>query len=560
MEQQAIVLDMESLPTEVIASVLDSLAPQPPEIGETRPASYHKLVAGETWFDFTRNRRGLASLCLVSRRLQAMALPRLYRTMCILDEESMMLYFRTLTERPQYGLLTRYLSCHMTLTRDAVIREMRRAVGKLLRTFRPVDEPQPIMEPLRRVLDVMARALPHPSTHACNFDDVPQVIFACILNLLPNLNTLLLQVPICDHPEYTALLSKVATAHTHFRDPVVTALLEPHLVPLQRIETLQLQGDPELLKHFEDGDCRECEAPEVWGAQPRRYVPLYDCLPALHTLEVTTDDGIWDKMHDEMQGHSYLCGPASAVPDDSAARPPYLPGIRHIYLHNSIACPRNLYQILVNAPKLETLYMTPYRDESFYREEREDGMAVAHPRALDVALAKHAKNLTHLDVSWFDVYRHKSLIGPDGRLASLPGLKQLEKLCIQLATLYGDVHTALEIPLADLLPPNLVELTLEDWWWTNLDDYNAIEEWGPAKKLTHYRNQKEYRESALMMLGQFARDFRQRMPKLERMMLLCKIPYTWMVEEGVPIEFHFEDIKAALGMQGVEFVVEEECM
>ena len=540
---------LEWLPPEIITSILDCLVPQPPEIGETRPVSYDKLVPGEPWFDFTRSRRGLWSLCLTSRRFAAVAQPLLYRVIAILDEDGLILLFRTLAERPAFGPWTRYLSVHLTLSRESVIRETRRAIGRLLRTFRPVaagaapSAPAVLVEPIRHAIAVLTHGLPVLSTSAGDFDTVPQVILAYILRFLARLETLMLQVPICDdHPEYTALFERLAEAAAHFAGSDAP----PELIPFCHVSTLLLQGDPELLAHFESDEC-DCEIPEVWGSQARRYAPLFARFPRLATLEVSTDDGAWSNVLDEHP--LFLQG--------GAAAPPYLGSIRHLYLHNSIACPRNLHQVLRNAPALQTLYMTPRRDDAFYRGPPEDA-TYAHPEALDVALERHAHNLRHLDVAWFDVIGFESLIGPDGRLASLPTLVQLEKLCVQLAVLYGtSPMAALATPLVDLLPPNLVELTLEDWWWSSLDAYDDMADWGAQQKLAHYRSQHEYRRTATRMLEEFATGFRHRMPRLKKVLLLCQIPWTWMVERGVDLSFHFEATRQLFKDQNVDFAVEE---
>ncbi|KAK0639919.1 hypothetical protein B0T16DRAFT_432482 [Cercophora newfieldiana] len=546
-------LSLEGLPAEIVTSVLGFLIPQPPEIGETRPVSYGKLMVGEPWYDFTRCRRGLWGLCLVSHRFRAEAQPLLYRVMALMDEESMFLFFRTLAEHPAYGRWTRYFGVHLTLTRDSCIRETRRAVGRLLHTFHPNPDPRPLMIPISQALEVMAINLPALSTHAGDFHDVPQVIVAFILMFLTKLETLMLQVPICDdHPEYTALFQKLQAARQYFvtgaaaEGPNSDSDSDPELTPFQHIETLMLQGDPELLDHFENEEC-DCEIPEVWGSQPRRYFPMFRCFPRLHTLEVSTDDGAWSNILDERA--SYLTGDTTS--------PPYLRGIKHLYIHNSVACPRNLHQVLFNAPDLQTLYMTPRRDDDFYRGPPET-TTNAHPQALDVALTSHARNLRHLDVAWFDVSGFESLIGPEGRLASLPNLPRLEKLCIQLAALYGtSPATALLTPLAELLPPNLVEFTLEDWWWSNTNMLDDVETWTAKEKLTHYRNEREYRRFAVEMLEGFARDHRERMPRLKKVLLLVKIPYTWIVEDGIEIGFHFENVKKLFAEKGVEFLVEE---
>jgi hypothetical protein len=126
---------LETMPPEIIALILDHLLPTPPEIGETRPVAYNQLMVDEPWFAFTRCRRGLHSLCRVSRRLSEMARPLLYRVVTIWDEKAMLLFFRTLCSKPDYGLWTRYLSCHITLSSLSVIREIRELLPKYQDTF-----------------------------------------------------------------------------------------------------------------------------------------------------------------------------------------------------------------------------------------------------------------------------------------------------------------------------------------------------------------------------------------------------------------------------------------
>ncbi|KAK3680655.1 hypothetical protein B0T22DRAFT_474552 [Podospora appendiculata] len=501
-------LTLASLPPEIVDLILDFAIPQPPEIGETKPVSYNQLIPNEPWFDFTRSRRhGLWGLCLGSRAFSALAYPRLYSVMALLDEESMFLYSLYpapapwLSGRPHYGTWTRYLSCHLTLTSEPVIRDTRRAA-----------------------LDIMAISLPHMSTVAGDFDYVPQVILAFILAFTPHLDTLLLQVPINeDYLDYSALFDKLHLIagprrhqHPHFRNlPLPTALTHPH--PFNNLTTLLLQGDPELLEQYENSEDREFELPEIWGVQARCYLPLYECFPNLSTLEISTDDGV-----------------------DSSHNHPYLNQIRHLYLHNSVTCPRNLHYVLRNAPRLQTL-----------------GQPGRAPEALDVALRARAHPARHLDVAWFEVSGHEGMIGADGRLASLPRMHRLEKLCIQLAVLYGCSPATMETPLVELLPPNLVELALEDYWWWNLEDYDAMGEWTPRQKLAHYRGSKEYRNTALRMLAGLAESVGQRMPALKRVMLLCRIPWTWMIEDGVELDSHFDEVRTAFEAQGVEFLVDE---
>ena len=526
-----------SLPAEILFQISEHLVPEPSEIGETRPVSYHKLMPGEPWFEFTRCRCGLRSLSLVSRQLSEISRPLLYRLVSILDEEGMVLFLRTLTERPEFGLWTRYFSCHLTLTRDSVVREIRRSFGRLLRTFHPDAPGLNAGSPIGRALAIVVLALPVLNTPVGGFDDVPQVLLFFILTLLKRVETLLIQLPICDHhPEYTALfekLAKVSEEDSKRRHDTT----EP---PFRHVRTLMLQGDPELMEHFESDDC-SCEVPEVWGCQARDYWPLFEALPNLTTLEVSSDDGAWRNARD-----------ASGEKDPK----PYLGRIRHVYLHNSICCPRTLHHVVKNAPSLQTLYMTPRLEDDFEHGPAGDD-SDAHPEALDNALLEHAPKLRHLDVAWFDCRGFDCLIGPEGRLASLPRMRRLETLCVQLCVLYGNNPATLFTPLADLLPPSLVELALEEWRWSDLDTLDEMDDWIASERVTHYQAKQEYRAAALGILEQFALDCPRRLPRLRKVSFLTKIPWTWKLEGFVGMESHFQGIRRILEGGGVEFIVDE---
>ncbi|KAK1765609.1 hypothetical protein QBC33DRAFT_543347 [Phialemonium atrogriseum] len=394
----------------------------------------------------------------------------------------------------------------MTLTRDSVVRETRRCFGRLLRTFDTLAPGLSSGSPIGRALSIMVLALPVLSTHAGDFDGVPQVLLFFVLTLLKRLETLMLQLPICDdHPEYTVLFEKLAKSQESEGGS------EDEL-PFQNIKTLLLQGDPELLEHFESDDC-SCEVPEVWGCQARDYWPVYDAFPNLNRIQ-------------------------------------------HLYLHNSIACPRNLNQVLKNAPSLRTLYMTPRREDDFDHGPGGD-LTHAHPEALDVALLERPKKLRHLDVAWFDCRGYESLIGPEGRLSAIAELVHLEKLCIQLCVLYGNSPANLLTPLVDLLPPSLVELALEEWWWDDVDTYDDMEDWIATEKVVHYQGKQEYRAKAVGILEKFALACPGRLPKLRKVSFLTKIPWTWTLEGYVTMQSHFDGVKGLLEGHGVEFLVDE---
>ncbi|KAK4238980.1 hypothetical protein C8A03DRAFT_43350 [Achaetomium macrosporum] len=532
-------LVLEAMPPEIIALILDFLVPQPPEIGETHPVAYSQLMVDEPWFDFTRCRRGLHSVCRVSRRLSEMARPLLYRVVAILDERALVLLLRTLYNKPEYGLWTRYLSCHFTLSRESVIRETRQLLVTYLSTFKPAPVEGTTTTVTRDFLQLLGGYLPQMSVSEGDLDHVPQALLCFILMHVTRLETLLLQVPISDdHQEYDVLCSQVGEIAPLFES-------DPTAAPFQHIHTLLLQGDPELLAHFEDEDC-DCEVPEVYGAQPRRYAPLFACFPKLTTLEVSSDDGVWAPVDDELR----------AILQGEGPPPPFLPNIRHIYLHDSFAFPGDLHYLLQNAPRLETLYMTPRRDSAFTRSPMLEDHA--YPEALDVALAQHAKHLRNLDVSWENLTSFEFLVGPDGRLTALAQMTELRSLCIQMALLYGSPAAVLETPLVELLPPNLVELALEDWWWHSAELLEELPEWDAQEKVWHYQSQHLYRQSALRTLTQFARDVRTRLHHLKRVVLLCKIPWTWVLESAVPLEFHFEHVKSMFLAQGVDFSVKSD--
>lgn len=560
------------LPPELIHQILEYLVPDFPEIGDTRPVAYDKLVPAETWYDITRNRRALRQVCLTSRSLCTIAQPLLYRVISILDEEGMVLLFRTLTERPAIGASVRSLSCHMTLTRLEVIREMKRVLLRLVKTFRPDDTMlRQIYPGIHSALRIMFGALPFINTSSGDFDDVPQIMLFYILTFLNRLETFMLQVPICDdHPEYTAILDKMSSTKVPWMGVVHEEASRAQAVyisptgepPLQHVKTLLLQGDPELLMHFESDSC-DCEVPELWGSQARRYYPLYNALPSLTTLEVSCDDGVWENVRKRR-------------PDGS--RPLYLERIKHLYLHNSIAFPRDLHHVLLNAPNLQTLYMTPRRDPEPLIDPDIEGMD-EHPESLDAALVRGAKHLRHLDLAWYDCAGNEPLLGPEGRLPSLPRLAHLEKLCVQLSVLYGSDAAALLTPMADLLPPNLVELTLEEWWWEQVDTFDEMFGWSPAERVAHYQTRGDYRSQAIAMLMGLAADCagegdgegngkgkglavavaKRKMPRLRKVTFQTKFLWTWRMDGYIDAARHFEGVRRAFqAAGGIEFAIHED--
>ncbi|KAK3399436.1 hypothetical protein B0T20DRAFT_409987 [Sordaria brevicollis] len=517
------------LPTELKNRILDYLTPIPPDISESCPEPYDKLVREDPWYDFTRRRSALRNLCLVSRFWASLARPYLYNTIAITSGAVLVLLFRTITENPQYSSWTRFLSCHLTLSNERVVRSTRVWLKRLLPTWRQVKGLMEYVAGYLTTLQVRTQA----SESYDEYLDAPQGILAMIITTLSKLETLFLQVPaIEDDLDYFQLLSCLRMALSHFDTAVgqkcrdyfasmyedeglaelPSLRREPNaLIPFQHLTTLLLQGDPSVedpttLDDDEDDDSEAGDLPEVFGVQIRHYDSLLRLLPALTTVEVSTDDGIFSLLELEVDEDHELTG--GFYDPDPHSLPKKLIPAKHIYLHESIADPRNIGRILRHAPNLETLYMQPRRVDSFHRIPPQDS-TVADDDCLDQALAKYGNTkLKHLDLNWFDCQGSEASIGVGGRLSTLPLLSRIEKLCLQLVLLYGDLPEGeimmAQTHIADLLPPNLVELALEDWWWESLDDFDTFYRWSEAQRDTHYKEKEGYRRTVLVMLGDLA--------------------------------------------------------
>ncbi|KAK4638849.1 hypothetical protein QC761_703980 [Podospora bellae-mahoneyi] len=557
-------LTLATLPPEILMGIVECLIPTPPEIGETGPVALAQMFEGEPWYEFILCRRALASLCLVTRTFREMAHPLLYRVIAITNPRTMLLLFRTLAEFPHYGLHTRFLSCHITLTRNNVIRGVKEAMHEQLGRFKPSDAPGVIAQYVRNSIMQAGSVCSHWMQPY--YDGLPQNIFSMILASCKRVETLLLEVPICDEDgDYNILFHKMHGDLHEFdlaRDPSVKDEERPY----QHIHTLLLQGDTEMIKHLEIDEC-DCDIPDNYGVKCNTYFPLFAALPKLATVEVTCDSGDWTnpivnlnqnimaRLHAIHPGSTQFYKTMASLPPDH----PYLGGIKHIYLHNSMVMPHHLHYLLKFAPYLETLYVTPRRieDDGPVRWPRVHGPEEEDHESLNLGLQQYGKkHLKNLDVGWTSLKNMEKLVGPEGRIICLPELKNLEKLCIQLETLYGNMKNAAVLPLLSLLPPNLMELTIEDWWWRYEKLYFDMKMWKPKKKVEHYTREKAYRQAAVEMLMRFAKSLDVTTNRLKKVMLVCKIPWTWVLEGAVEADEHFMGVKLAFEEKGVVFEVD----
>lgn len=571
---------MDHLPSELVNQILDHLIPILPEIGEPAPEAYDKLVREDPWYDYTRRRSALRNLCLVSHSFADLARPYLYHTIAITSEEVLVLLFRTITETPKYCGWTRSLSCHITLTNRRVVRKTKRCLNKLLPTWREGKGLAFVTGYLESLQMRLA------STNPEDYYEMPQGIFGMTISALPSLETLLLQLPaIEDDRDYFELLSCLRITMSYFdtaegekcrryldilpediKTMIPDRVENKALTPFQHLTTLLLQGDPSVEDPttLDGEDDLDGDPPEVFGVQIRHYHPMFELLPALTTLEVSTDDGLFTFLENEEDLTDII---AITRPTSSP-----LSHTKHVYLHSSVADPRNIGRLLRHAPDLETLYMLPRRVDSFHRIPPQDATQADHD-CLDQALEKYGNKLKHLDLNWFDCQGSEASIGVGGRLSTLPQLKEVEKLCLQLVMLYGDLPAGETMmqqrPVVDFLPPNLVELTLEDWWWEGLDDFDTFYRWSDEQKEKHYAEKKEYRETVLDMFKALAsvagrnakpgRHDENKMHRLKRVRFFIKTLPTWIPVEdkGNPcVEEMFKNVGELFEKAGVEFVFE----
>ena len=117
---------LEPLPTEIWNTILSSAVPELPDVAETSQKPI-ELPAS-----FIASRLSLFHLCLMSRRLDALARPFLFKTVVIWEADSLLLLWRSLKSRPDLGHLIRQMACWVTLTRETVVHRMMSLVKEKL--------------------------------------------------------------------------------------------------------------------------------------------------------------------------------------------------------------------------------------------------------------------------------------------------------------------------------------------------------------------------------------------------------------------------------------------
>ena len=163
------------------------------------------------------------SMCLVLLHFSEIARPLLYCVVPLWHEVAMVLFFRTLCSKPEYGLWTCDFACYITLTAPSVIQNFQHLVYIHSDAFRSIPTPAgSFLDMLRRPR--VPRAI------------VPQVLLVSVLKSLPMVKTVLLQLPVVRTQEdYSVLCAQIQALRLHGGF---------HNAPFEPIRTLLLQGDP----------------------------------------------------------------------------------------------------------------------------------------------------------------------------------------------------------------------------------------------------------------------------------------------------------------------------
>jgi hypothetical protein len=208
-------------------------------------------------FEPTRRRRGLYSSCLVSRRIGAIARPLLYESITLIDTADLVHLLRTLIRHRDYCALTKSLAVPLTLTDPAIYNVVWKAGGEIVTDL----EKDPLPTNPESAVKMMYEKRNTP-TNSRFRSQVPQAIMFVFLTLMPNLETLLLQLPLTAfgydrHLDYTFLMESTSLYKVKTQDGTSSG------PPLGRLRTLHLQMDAEVLSDLEEDAKNHDEALEV---------------------------------------------------------------------------------------------------------------------------------------------------------------------------------------------------------------------------------------------------------------------------------------------------------
>ena len=235
-----------------------------------------------------------------------------------------------------------------------------------------------------------------------------------------------------------------------------------------------------------------------------------------------------------------------------------LTNVTRLFLNDTFVTPQQLSRVLSYFPALEILYVDPrwtHDNNAFVEED-------TFTTTLDDALRRHGRRIRHLDLGFFDCRECEDTIGDDGRLTCLVDMTQLLTLCVQLNLLCPstgvDAHGA-AVMLSDLFPPSLEELSVEDWWWSDADEWIwQIDRMSLEEGLSEpYARRAGYRAGIVAALMSLADLAPEKFPNLRKVAYLVRSQLTWRIGNQRMLEPHMAGVREAFQIHGIEFTVAE---
>ncbi|KAL8408911.1 hypothetical protein RB594_007372 [Gaeumannomyces avenae] len=553
-------LGLEAMPCEILRLICACFSLSPYQTGDTFLPDR-----------FADNRSTLRQLCLTSRRLQRAAVPFLYEVVIIhgpgqrlpkldLKLPPLLLLLRSLLAAPHVRPALRHIACLVNLKGSRVSRRELEAIRNLWNSHcLGIAVPSLVDARILQLAGLPTRATPDPTATAAaaaanadattetgpipedsSLQGLPERIFAAILCLASNLDSVVFQMPRC-----SVIPSNIETIRCAVTSNIIDTALQDEVVGssvLQNLTAVTVQPDMGSFLYFgwddehqddedEDDDDDE-EDQEICRGVRLDACPGLFRAPNVTVVEGFKESGGWD-----------------ALPRQT----------RDIRI-GGILKPTTLSTIC-DYPNLERLTVRPAAMDMIKAEADDD--------EFNNALLKRASTLKYLDFQTMGNETLTSNYGPQRRLHCLPRLTELEELKIELFALFG---TSEEMggggaPLADLIPHSLRALTvLEQWTYGDAACLSGDEgeaEGGPQVAA--------YRRRLLEMLAVFAKDCATRTPRLARFGFVGNAPASTPVDDDGPITkakgrdgpedqgpspVEFERLKALFAEAGVKMELE----
>lgn len=548
-------LGLEAMPSEILRLICACFSLSPYQTGDTFLPDR-----------FADNRETLRKLCLTSRRLQRAAVPFLYEVVIIHGPGQrlpkpdpklppLLLLLRSLLAAPHVRPALRHIACLVNLKGSRVSRRELEVIRDLWNSqCLGIAVPSLADARILQIAGLPTRTMHTPAgtgtgsagaavaetgpipEDAC-LQGLPERIFAAILCLASNLDSVLFQMPRC-----SVIPSNIETIRCAVTSSIIDTALQDEVVGssvLQHLTAVTVQPDMGSFLYFGWDDEHQDEDDEDEEDQETcRGVRLDACPGLFRAPNVTVVEGF-----KESGGWDTLPRQTTDIRIGGLLKPATL-------------------DTICGYPNLERLTVRPAAMDMIKAEVDDD--------EFNNALLKRASTLKYLDFQTMGNETLTSNYGPQRRLHCLPRLTKLEELKIELFALFG---TSEEMggggaPLADLIPHSLRALTvLEQWTYGDAACLSGDEgeaEGGPQVAA--------YRRRLLEMLAGFAKDCASRTPRLTRFGFVGNAPPPTAHEDGLvakakgcddvvmkdqgPSPAEFERLKTLFAEAGVEMELE----